>query len=112
MGICHGAGGEQRAGWGSRCGSAVAEWETLGAVRASEKEARVPGGTGFGVRHVSEERVSGSRNSVLPHQGSTQAGIAGHGCYGEWRTRSLRTELSKQRHWGFNLGAVQFVGYI
>lgn len=64
MGICHGAGGEQRAGWGSRYGSAVAEWGTLGAVRASEKGARVPGGTGFGVRHVSEERVSGSRNSV------------------------------------------------
>lgn len=72
--------------------------------------AGVPGGRGFRVRHVSEERMSGRRSSVP--QGSTQAGIAEHGCYGEWRTRSLRTKLSKLRHWGFNLGAVQFVGYI
>lgn len=39
-----------RAGQGCRCRSAAAGWETLGAVRVPEVEARVPGGRGFRMR--------------------------------------------------------------
>lgn len=48
---------------GSRCRFAVAGWGALGAVRALEMGARVPGGRGTSTS-PGEERVSGSRSSV------------------------------------------------
>lgn len=107
----------------------------IDAVRAPEREARVPGGRGFrrrvgehasrgengvqedGTSCVSRTGVGGGRGLTARSlgawgtpQSSTQAGTAEHGCRGAWGARSLRKEEVSSRHWSVNLGTVHSCG--